>query len=101
MQVAEPHIANALGLCIHDLLGNDGRLFVTGTGPLQRISAKRFNLIEGEYRHGGLLDSPLIVSKTHVACRKARFSGAKPIRLVAPRPTVEQHLRGNESAAKI
>jgi hypothetical protein len=31
-------------------------LFVAGTGTLQRIEAKGFNLIEGEYRHDELLD---------------------------------------------
>ena len=56
MKVAKPHIADALGLGVHDLLGDDGRLFVAGAGTLQCISAKGFNLIEGEYRHGGLLD---------------------------------------------
>ena len=38
-------------------------------GMFQRISAKRFNLTEGEYRHDGLLHSALIVSKTYAACR--------------------------------
>jgi hypothetical protein len=69
VQVAEPHIADALGLGVHDLFGDDSRLFVAGTRTLQRIKAEGFNLIEGEYRHGGLLDSALIVSKSSVTCR--------------------------------
>jgi len=64
MQVAESYIADALGLGVHDLLGDDRRLFVAGAGAFQRISAKGFDLVEGEYRHGGLLASALIVSKT-------------------------------------
>jgi hypothetical protein len=56
VQVAKPDIANALGLCVHDLFGDDSRLFVAGTRSLQRIKAEGFNLIEGEYGHDGLLD---------------------------------------------
>jgi hypothetical protein len=56
MQVAEPYIADALSLGVHDLFGDNSRLFITGTRTLQRIKAEGFNLIEGEYRHGALLD---------------------------------------------
>ena len=39
VQIAEPHIADPLGLGVHDLLGDDRRLFVAGAGAFQRISA--------------------------------------------------------------
>ena len=48
VQVTEPHIADTLGLGVHNFLDDDRRLFVAGTRSLQRVSAKRFNLIEGE-----------------------------------------------------
>ena len=60
---------DALSLGVHDLLGKDSRLIVAGTGKLQGVNAKRFNLIEGEYRHRRLFASALTVSKTHATCR--------------------------------
>ncbi|GIS24726.1 MAG: hypothetical protein CM15mP125_4130 [Gammaproteobacteria bacterium] len=74
VQVAEPHIADALGLGVHDLLGNDGRLFVLARA-LSASAQRDFNLSRVSTGMAGSLIQPDCVKNARVLQNSALFDG--------------------------